>query len=86
MHDPFPSVWADVLAKLPRPEPLVLHPKPNTDAEHLSCCLCGLGSDMSYQPTEWVVTFRTSRATVTQGLHEACRSKHAGSRYSQKSP
>lgn len=86
MHDPFPSIWADVIARLPHPTPLVFHPEPNTDREHLSCCLCEHGADISRPPPEWLITFRTDKATVTRGLHEACRKVHTESRHARERP
>lgn len=83
MHDPFPSVWADILAQLPRSEPLVFHPEPNTTAERLSCVICEHGAEASGPPPEWLITHRSRHSTITRGLHERCRSAHASSRYSK---
>lgn len=82
MHDPIPSVWADVMAKLPRPKPLSFLPQPNMDREHLTCLLCNRGESETYPP-EWLVTHQTGGTTITRGLHETCRLQHESSRHSK---
>ncbi len=74
MHDPFPSIWADRIARLPPVKTLSFTTlEPNRDAEDLSCVICGKSHHIV---PEWLVTMRSPHETLTRGLHEACRERH----------
>lgn len=73
MNNAFEDLWREQISCLPKVPPLVLQPIPNVEMEYLSCIFCGRGHEEGGRPPEWIVTHRTSNATVTQGLHEACR-------------
>lgn len=76
MNNAFEELWSSRMSRLPKPQPLILLPVPNVGMEYLSCILCGHGHEEAAQPPEWLVTHRTSDATVTRGLHEACRRRN----------
>lgn len=76
MNDAFEELWHARLCNLPPASPLLLRPILNTDREYVSCVLCGHGHEEQSYPPEWLVTFRTDRATVTCGLHEGCRRRN----------
>jgi hypothetical protein len=77
MADVWAEAWRDRLRALPDVAQVTLRIVKNTDAEHLSCILCGHGHEDSRDPPEWLVTYLTQSERICKGLHEQCRLKNA---------
>ena len=71
MHDPFPSIWADRMARLPAVTTLTIRIEPNRALDYeVTCMVCRRAG-----PCEWIALKRTANESIMAGLCESCRER-----------